>query len=61
MAMRPALGTALDDQLTSAGSRPVAVCGHALVPYTGRGTVGDRVLVQVVTSQSISVTLDCSR
>ncbi len=33
------------------------------VPYTGpgRGRNGDRVLVQVVTSQSISVTLNCSR
>ena len=31
------------------------------VPYTGPGSNGDRVLVQVVTSQSISVTLDCSR
>jgi hypothetical protein len=31
------------------------------VPYTGPGRNGDRVLVQVVTSQSISVTLDCSR
>ena len=30
------------------------------VPYTGPGRDGDRVLVQVVTSQSISVTLDCS-
>src|SRR5689334_14962715 len=31
------------------------------VPYTGPGRDGDRVLVQVVTSQTISVTLDCSR
>ncbi len=31
------------------------------VPYTGPGKDGDRVLVQVVTSQSISVSLDCSR
>jgi hypothetical protein len=31
------------------------------VPYNGPGRDGDRVLVQVVTSQSISVTLDCSR
>ena len=31
------------------------------VPYTGPGKDGDRVLVQVVTSQSISVTLDCQR
>jgi hypothetical protein len=33
------------------------------VPYTGPGggRNGDRVLVQVVTSQSISVTLNCSR
>src|SRR3954470_19196375 len=31
------------------------------VPYTGRGRDGDRVLVQVVTSQTISVTLNCSR
>jgi hypothetical protein len=31
------------------------------VPYTGPGRDGDRVLVQVVTSQSISVTLNCSR
>jgi hypothetical protein len=30
------------------------------VPYSGPGRNGDRVLVQVVTSQSISVTLDCS-
>jgi hypothetical protein len=31
------------------------------VPYTGPGRDGDRVLVEVVTSQSISVTLNCSR
>src|SRR5689334_24863398 len=31
------------------------------VPYSGPGRDGDRVLVQVVTSQTISVTLDCSR
>jgi hypothetical protein len=32
------------------------------LPYTGPGFNGDdRVLVEVVTSQSISVTLDCSR
>jgi hypothetical protein len=31
------------------------------VPYTGPGRNGDRALVQVVTSQSISVTLNCSR
>jgi hypothetical protein len=31
------------------------------VPYTGPGRNGDRVLVQVVTSQSISVSLNCSR
>ncbi|MDT5246766.1 MAG: hypothetical protein QOD36_4142, partial [Mycobacterium sp.] len=31
------------------------------VPYNGPGRGGDRVLVQVVTSQSISVTLNCSR
>jgi hypothetical protein len=31
------------------------------VPYTGPGRDGDRVLVEVVTSQSISVTMNCSR
>src|SRR5262245_38347603 len=31
------------------------------VPYSGPGKDGDRVLVQVVTSQSISVTLNCSQ
>ncbi|HET7665969.1 MAG TPA: hypothetical protein VFK56_07850 [Mycobacterium sp.] len=31
------------------------------VPYNGPGRDGDRVLVQVVTSQSISVSLNCSR
>lgn len=31
------------------------------VPYHGPGRDGDRVLVEVVTSQTISVTLDCSR
>ncbi|MFG1930918.1 hypothetical protein ACGFK1_09715 [Mycobacterium sp. NPDC048908] len=31
------------------------------LPYSGPGKDGDRVLVQVVTSQSISVTLNCSR
>jgi hypothetical protein len=31
------------------------------VPYTGPGRDGDRVLIQVVTSQTISVSLDCSR
>jgi hypothetical protein len=30
------------------------------LPYTGPGKDGDRVLVQVVTSQTISVTLNCS-
>ena len=31
------------------------------LPYTGPGRDGDRVLIEVVTSQSISVTLNCSR
>jgi hypothetical protein len=31
------------------------------VPYTGPGRNGDNFLIEVVTSQSISVTLDCSR
>jgi hypothetical protein len=31
------------------------------VPYTGPGRDGDRVLVQVVTSQTISVSLNCTR
>src|SRR5690348_7889355 len=31
------------------------------VPYTGPGRDGDRVLVQVVTSQTISVSLDCTQ
>jgi hypothetical protein len=31
------------------------------VPYNGPGRDGARVLVQVVTSQSISVTVNCSR
>jgi hypothetical protein len=31
------------------------------VPYNGPGRDGDRVLVQVVVSQTISVSLDCSR
>lgn len=31
------------------------------VPYTGPGKDGERVLIQVVTSQSISVSLNCSR
>jgi hypothetical protein len=31
------------------------------VPYTGPGRNGDRVLVQVITSQTISVSLDCTR
>lgn len=31
------------------------------VPYTGPGRDGDRVLVQVITSQTISVSLDCTR
>jgi hypothetical protein len=31
------------------------------VPYSGPGRDGNRVLVQVVTSQSISVTLNCSQ
>ena len=30
------------------------------LPYSGPGKDGDRVLVQVVTSQTISVTLNCS-
>ena len=32
-----------------------------LVPYVGPGNGGDRVLVPQVTSQTISVSLDCSR
>ena len=31
------------------------------LPYTGPGRDGDRVLIEVVTSQSISVSLDCTR
>lgn len=31
------------------------------VPYNGPGRGGDRVLVQVITSQTISVSLDCTR
>jgi hypothetical protein len=31
------------------------------VPYNGPGNRGDRVLVQVVTNQTISVSLNCSR
>jgi hypothetical protein len=31
------------------------------VPYSGPGRDGDRVLIEVVTSQSISVSLDCTR
>jgi hypothetical protein len=31
------------------------------LPYHGPGSHGDRVLVEVVVSQSISVTLNCSR
>jgi hypothetical protein len=31
------------------------------VPYNGPGRNGDRVLVQVVTSQSVSVSLNCQR
>ena len=31
------------------------------LPYSGPGKDGDRVLVQVVTSQSISVTLNCQQ
>jgi hypothetical protein len=31
------------------------------VPYSGPGARGERVLVQVVTSQTISVSLNCSR
>jgi hypothetical protein len=31
------------------------------VPYTGPGRDGDNFLIEVVTSQSISVTLNCSR
>jgi hypothetical protein len=31
------------------------------VPYTGPGRNGDNFLIEVVTSQSISVTLNCSR
>ena len=30
------------------------------LPYTGPGRNGDRILVPVVTNQTISVTLDCS-
>jgi hypothetical protein len=32
-----------------------------LVPYVGPGNNGDRVLVQQQTSQTISVSLDCTR
>ncbi len=56
------VGTAPLDQCTVTNVRnPQQVTQW--VPYTGpgRGRDGDRALVQVVTSQSISVTLDCSR
>jgi hypothetical protein len=56
------VGTAPLDQCTVTNVRnPQQVTQW--VPYTGpgRGRNGDRVLVQVVTSQSISVTLNCSR
>ena len=56
------VGTAPLDQCTVTNVRnPQQVTQW--VPYTGpgRGRDGDRVLVQVVTSQSISVTLNCSR
>ena len=53
------------------GTAPLSECGVTnvrnpqqvtqWVPYSGPGRDGDRVLVQVVTSQSISVTLNCSR
>ncbi|HEX9498066.1 MAG TPA: hypothetical protein VF926_06730 [Mycobacterium sp.] len=55
------VGTAPLDQCTVTNVRnPQQVTQW--VPYTGPGRGGDRrVLVQVVTSQSISVTLNCSR
>ena len=54
------VGTAPLDQCTVTNVRnPQQVTQW--VPYNGPGRHGDRVLVQVVTSQSISVTLNCSR
>ncbi|TPG36106.1 hypothetical protein [Mycolicibacterium hodleri] len=53
------------------GTAPVSECQvtsvrnpqsvSQLVPFVGPGNGGDRVLVQQQTSQSISVSLDCSR
>ena len=56
------VGTAPLDQCTVTNVRNPQQFTQWL-PYTGpgRGRNGDRVLVQVVTSQSISVTLNCSR
>ena len=54
------VGTAPLDQCVVTNVRNTQV-DTQWVPYNGPGRNGDRVLVQVVTSQSISVTLNCSR
>jgi hypothetical protein len=54
------IGTApLNDCIVTGVRNPQQV--KQWVPYSGPGKDGERVLIQVVTSQSISVSLDCSR
>jgi hypothetical protein len=54
------IGTApLNDCVVTGVRNPQQV--KQWVPYSGPGKDGQRVLIQVVTSQSISVSLDCSR
>ncbi len=50
------------DEQMRGDQRPKPSAGHPVgALHRARDKDGDRVLVEVVTSQSISVTLDCSR
>jgi hypothetical protein len=54
------IGTApLDQCVVTSVRNPQQV--SQLVPYVGPGNRGDRVLVPQVTSQTVSVSLNCSR
>lgn len=54
------IGTAPLDQCTVTSVRnPQSI--SQLVPYVGPGLGGDRILVPQVTSQTVSVSLNCSR
>ncbi|OMC35113.1 hypothetical protein A5740_08310 [Mycobacterium sp. GA-1841] len=54
------IGTAPLDQCTVTSVRNPQRVGQ-LVPYVGPGLGGDRILVPAITSQTVSVSLNCQR